>query len=423
MRILWLSHLVPYPPKAGVLLRSFNLIRELSRYHEINLIAFRQDDFLETFYVDLNEGLSVARAELERFCENVDFVPIQAETQLLGKYKVAVTSLIAGECYTIRWLDSQNTRSAIRKLLTNKTFDLIHFDTISLCPFRDLISGGKISLGHHNIESHMLLRRADKEKSMLKSWYFGQEGHRLEEYERKVCSHFDINITCSVLDSERLRTIAPDATVVEVENGVDLQYFLSRRRTEHRRSLVFVGTMNWYPNIEAAEFLVAKIMPALQRVDPVFHLKIVGSSPAKSVIQIARENGNVAVTGYVDDVRPYIERAEVYVCPITDGGGTKLKLLDAFSMAKAVVCHPVAAEGIDVVPGRDVIFAENVTEFVDAIVRLSNNPNLRGRLGANARALVEKKYSYRSIGEKCSAIFEELVDTNKNNDVASLRQS
>ncbi len=408
MKILWLSHLIPYPPKAGVLLRSYNLVHELSKHHSVDLLSFIQRDFMESFFPSYTDGVKESMDVLTSFCEKVQFVPIPCESRYKGNYLLALKSLFTWDPYSINWLKSELFLKFLKDFIKSETYDLVHFDTISLCPYKGIVKGIPTVLDHHNIESHMMLRRSAKETNLLLKGYYQQEGIRLAKYEKKYCNTFDLNITCSELDSQRLLQVDHEVCVQEIPNGVDIEYFTPRNEAVEANSLIFVGSMNWYPNIEAMLYFVADIWPLLTAKVPDCVLHIVGASPSESIKKLSEKDNSIFVHGFVDDVRPYMEKAAVYICPIRDGGGTKLKLLDAFSMKKAVVAHPVACEGINAQPGHDVFFAEAPDEFVEKICMLFANPKLGQVTGANAREMVSSFYSYESIGEKLSEMYEQL---------------
>jgi glycosyltransferase involved in cell wall biosynthesis len=290
-------------------------------------------------------------------------------------------------------------------------YSLAHFDTIGLAPFRKLFRGTPATLGHHNIESHMLLRRADAEHQALKRLYFWQEGKRVQRYEADVADSFAAHVTCSDLDGERLRAIAPHANSITIANGVDIEYFHATRIESATPSLIFVGSLNWYPNVDAVLFLLREIWPLAKATIPKLRLDIVGSAPPSNIVELAERLDDVTVHGFVDDVRPLMNAASVYVCPIRDGGGTKLKVLDAFAMQKCVVAHPIACEGIDAVPGRHVELAESAEAFVQSIERLLHRPSEREAMGLAARQLVVERYSFAQIGRRLCEVFESVAES------------
>jgi glycosyltransferase involved in cell wall biosynthesis len=277
---------------------------------------------------------------------------------------------------------------------------LVHFDTIGLAPYRELAGSTPATLTHHNIESHMMLRRAANASNIFARKYLRHEARLLAEVEKSTACEFAAHITCSELDSERLRQIAPQAHTVVIPNGVDCDFFVSAGAPIRPNSLIFVGTMDWYPNIDAMLFFLEEIWPGIKALEPNATMDIAGSNPPATVRQLARSLHGVSVHGYVPDVRPMLDSAALVVCPIRDGGGTKLKILDAFAMRKCVVAHPIACEGIDVTENRDVVLATTASQFITSIVALLPDSAKRLATGNAARELVEESYSYRAIGAR-----------------------
>lgn len=406
MEILWASHIIPYPPKSGVHLRSYHLLRGVAASHDVDLIAFIQDPWLDVFYPSRREGLEECARELGKLCRSVQFLPIDSQKRFGGKLRTAVEGLICPTSYTIRWLQSTQAHVAFAKAANRASYSLVHFDTIGLAPFRAHFSSTPASLGHHNIESHMLSRRGENERSFAKRMYFLLEGERVRRYEARVAGDFHLHITCSELDSQRLRAVAPSVHAVAVPNGVDADYFKPAHSPSAAPSLIFVGSLNWYPNVDAVMFLLREVWPMTKARHPQLRFDIVGSAPPKSVLSLASELKDVRVHGFVDDVRPLMDAAMLYVCPIRDGGGTKLKLLDAFAMEKCVIAHPMACEGIDVSAGINVCLAESAQAFADAIDRLVSDPATRLAIGRAARSLVVEKYAFSKIGHQLGDLFE-----------------
>jgi polysaccharide biosynthesis protein PslH len=409
MHVLWLAHAVPYPPKAGFLTRSYHLLRELGHRHDVDVLAFIQEPWLETLFPTVEQGLEESRRELEAFCASLTFLPIDRLRHRWGKQATALRALVNGSTYTTSWLINASARAEIAAVLDRRSYDLVHFDTIGLVPYRALVGDVPATLMHHNVESHMLQRRANNTANPLARIYFRHEARKLREIERHTAPQFAAHITCSELDRYRFRQIASKSNVVVIPNGVDCELFSSQSLPIRPNSIVFVGSMNWYPNVDAMLFFLREIWPGLKRRVPEVTMDIAGSSPPASVVKLARSLPEVRVHGYLPDVRPLIDSAAVYVCPIRDGGGTKLKILDAFAMKKCVVAHPIACEGINVTAGRDVLLATTPEEFVAEISRLLAHDSERVAIGAAARQLAENQYSFRRIGEQFNAAMEEVA--------------
>jgi glycosyltransferase involved in cell wall biosynthesis len=409
MNVLWLAHAIPYPPKAGFLSRSYHLLRELARRQNVDLIAFVQEPWVTTLFPTLEEGLEESRRALGALCRSVTFLPIDHLQSRWGKHGTALRALLTGSTYTTSWLVSPAARSAIARQLQASSYDLVHFDTIGLAPYRDLTGSIPATLTHHNIESHMMKRRADNTANIFARSYFRHEAQKLETIERRTARQFAGHITCSDLDTQRLREIVPEANIVVIPNGVDCEFFSSADPPTRPNSVIFVGSMNWYPNVSAMMFFLEEIWPALKKRLPAATMDIVGSKPPDTLLKLARSLSDVVVHGYVPDIRPLMDSAAVFVCPIRDGGGTKLKLLDAFAMTKCVVAHPIACEGINVTAGRDVVLASTAEEFTNEISRLLGDSGKRLEIATAARRLAQDQYSFRRIGEQFNATVQELA--------------
>lgn len=406
MKVLWASHVIPYPPKSGVHRRCYYLLRAVGSQHDVDLIAFTQEQWFKIFYSSREEALEDCRRELSRFCRSVTFLPIESVMRWRGQLRTALEGLICPLSYTTRWLQSAAARHVFSKARQER-YDLVHLDTIGLGPYRHLFPATPATLGHHNIESHMLLRRAQSEGNALKRAYFWHEGRRVGRYEARTAKDYAAHVTCSDLDSDRLRAVTGPANIQAIPNGVDLDYFRCQGTIEAGPpSIIFVGSLNWYPNVDAVLFLLKEIWPLVKACVPDLRLDIVGSAPPRSVVELAAASTDVRVHGFVEDVRPLMEAATLYVCPIRGGGGTKLKLLDAFAMQKCVIAHPVACEGIAVTAGRNVELADTAGEFAEAIRRLLADPAGRESRGRAARELVMQRYSFTEIGRQLCELFE-----------------
>jgi glycosyltransferase involved in cell wall biosynthesis len=408
MQMLWFSHVIPYPPKAGVLLRAYYLLKSIAERHTVDLVAFIQRPLLNTYFSSPDAGLAECQRALGQFCRSVTFLPIASIERPLGKARTALAGLLLKDCYMVRWLQSAAATQELSRLAHQHAYDLVHFDVISLAPYRALFPQIPATLGYHNIESHMLLRRAAKDHNWLRRLYFWQEGKRLAHYERRVADAFAGHITCSELDSARLRELVPGVEPTSIPNGVDVDYFAPLHGSTRRHSLIFVGTLTWYPNVDAALFLLHEIWPQLKALVPDATLDIVGAGAPPKLVELADKLEGVILHGFVPDIRPLVDTTALFVCPIRDGGGTKLKILDAFAMGKCVVAHPIACEGIDIVDGVNVVMAESAGDFARQLAALLDDDGRRARIGAAARELVVSRYAFDDIGRRLEQYLQAL---------------
>jgi glycosyltransferase involved in cell wall biosynthesis len=370
---------------------------EASKENEIHLIAFVQKRLMESQYPSLSAALADTEKNLKKYCSSVQFIEIETEKSKLKYLSLVASSALPKKTYTLSWLHSRSYKDAIKRTTQEHNFDAAYFGTISLHPYKKLTKNIPSILDHHNIESHMLWRRGEKEKSFLKRLYFQWESKKLREIEQSATLEHQLNTTCSDLDKERLREIQPSANITTIPNGVDTKYFTPSPAAS-RSGLIFVGGLSWYPNLDAMKYFLREIWPVVSSARPHTTMTIVGRHSAREAAELSLHDPNVTLTGFVDDVREYINKAAVYVCPIRDGGGTKLKILDAMSMAIPIVCDPIAAEGISVNDNIDIQTANQPNTFAEKIIKLLDDSDERDRLGRNARNLMIQIYDYEKIG-------------------------
>jgi sugar transferase (PEP-CTERM/EpsH1 system associated) len=405
MKILWISHLIPYPPKTGVLQRSYHLLKEASNIGEIHLVALNKKGVLPIPY-----DLPQVKKELLKLCKSVEILNIPAESSRLRPFLKIIESVPRKKPFSVTFYQNNQLRLLIEKLQKEIHFDIAHFDTISLAEYLDSLSRfPKTILNHHNIESDLFANRIKVERNPLKNFFYRIEARKLHQYEKQYCSKFDVNFTVSQLDKQILENIIPGLKIAVVPNGVDTQYFLRKNRKTLQNSLVIVSGMNWYPNRDAVIHMCNSIWPLLCRDFQDLRLTVVGAQPPKEVIALAQKDNRVKVTGFVDDVRPFIESADLYLCPMRDGGGTRLKILDAMAMGKAIISTSKGCEGIEVTPEKNILIADTPVEFVAQIKKALTDTDLKINLEDEARKLAEAKYSWRLIGNTLDAIYNDLL--------------
>lgn len=406
MKILWLSHFYPYPPAGGALQRSYHLLRQVAERHEVHLVALRKTRDRPDM-----DSIEAEYPSPESFCERVVTFPIPAESTFLGRVLVLASGLWDRAPYDDRWLESHDLDAFLRSDIRREAFDLLHLDTIGLAQYGKPLEELPTVMNHHNIESHMMARRAEYARDPLRSTYMKFEARKLARWEQRWCGGYDRNLVVSRLDGERLERKVPDAKWSVVANGVDTDYFEPAGFEDRdRHGLVFVGRMSWYPNEDAVDWLLREIWPVLRSEKPGLTLTLVGSSPPSEVTDDSGLPG-VAAPGFVPDVRPYMWNASIYICPIRTGGGTRLKILDAMAMGMPLVATGMSVEGLDLEEGRHYLRAERPREYLEAIERLECDEELRFQLGRNAREKAVRLYSWKRIGQRLFEVYETVVGT------------
>lgn len=407
MRILWLSHLVPYPPKGGVLQRSYYLLHEAAKRHQVDLVAFSQAAHQET-----DEELAVAEVALSEFCHDVETFPIRSDVRPWGRALLLAKSFVSRRPYDVNWLNASYFHEHLENC--SEDYDLVHCDTVGLTQYQETVSSAPLVLNHHNVESRMMADRAEKESSIPRKLYMAREARKLERWERKWIGQASVNLVVSQLDEQRLRSLEEKVPVEVVENGVDVDYFRPRSPADdHDGHVVFVGGMSWYPNRDAMLWFAREIWPRLRSYNPSLRAQIIGREPPGELLRLASKGAGVNAPGFVDDIRPVVDRALAYVCPIRTGGGTRLKVLDALAMAKPLVATSFAVEGLGLEDGIHYLRAESPEEYAVQIRRLEEHPSLRVRLAEAGRDLVVDRYSWDVIGRNLEHAFQKAVHEEK----------
>jgi glycosyltransferase involved in cell wall biosynthesis len=322
--------------------------------------------------------------------------------------------------YSVNWVQSKEMMQRLQQVLSGNQFDLLHVDTIGLVPYASCLKEVPRVLNHHNIESDMMRRRVQNEPNFFKKIYFIQEAIKIRSVEKTFCPLFEQNLVVSHLDRERLEKIIPGLSTAAVANGVDTEYFKPAPRDPIPDHLVMVGGMSWYPNRDAALYFFRAIWPLLLQDMPEVTITVIGRHPPDEITSLAQRDTRVSVLGFVDDIRPAVADAAVYVCSIRDGGGTRLKILDALAMGKAIVCTRFACEGIDVVPDQHVLVADAPQAFARHVIALLRDIPKRRGLEQNARSLA-LQYGWSNIAVHLNHAYDCAMNRKraKGNDVAS----
>ncbi len=401
MKILWVSHFVPYPPRGGNLQRSYNLLRRLASRHEVHLLAFNRRASLTPRAADQD----AARRALGEFCASVEVLPIEAERNPIRFATLIATNLGKTTPITTDMLESRRMARAVVR--TASIVDLVHLDTIDLAPYADLVNGLPIVLHHHNVESILLARRVQHEKNPVTKAYLALQTMRIARMEAAECGRHALNVVVSGVDAKSLDSLSAGARIAVVPNGVDLDYYRPGPTPSSEDRVVWAGSMSWYPNREAIATFCRTTWPKIRALRPGVAFDLIGHSPPATI-----GGAGIRAHGFVDDIRPLVAQASAYVVPIRIAGGTRLKILDAMAMGKAIVSTSVGCEGLEVTPGEDILIADDPDEFARQTVRILEDKDLRERLGAEARRTVERLYGWDRVWVLLEAAYKGLVNSN-----------
>jgi sugar transferase (PEP-CTERM/EpsH1 system associated) len=391
VRILFLSPRQCLPLRSGAKLREYHFARALGRDFEVTYLYFAEPG-----------SADLTRADLP-FCREIMGVPRAAAytvPQLLGgvagKWPLPVIN------YT-----SALMRAAVRKVAAAGPFDLVHLDSIHMIRYLEELPPVRVVWNWHNIESEAMRRYAETVKSAPRQWYANRTAAKMQRLEQEMLRTGFGHIVCSVREKELLQKEAPGAPIEVIANGVDTNYFAGAAHSGEPRALVFVGTMDYYPNVEAAISFTARAWPAIRAVLPSARLVIAGANPTPAVKALGQQEG-VTVTGTVPDVRPYYEDALAAIVPLRTGGGTRLKILEAMAAGVPVISTPLGAEGLDVTVNRDILLAnaDDPAVWARHVAALAASGDLRNRLAAAGRELVARQYDWDLLGRRLSATYQ-----------------
>jgi len=397
MRILWLNNELLYPLNSGGQIRTFNLIKELSKKNEIAYFC----------YSNLPEEEEALR-QMEKLCQPVVTLPLYWPNKFtFGFYFALFRNLFFRLPYAVSKYYSSRMKRELQCYLRKNKFDLMICDFLSMSPNVTANYNCPAILFEHNIEHIIWQRRFKNTPNIFKKAYFFLQWIKMYRYEMKKCKGFAHVIVVSEKDKELLTKCGNMKHVSVVQTGVDINYFAPISTEIVPHSLVFTGAMDWMPNEDAIKYFVTEIFPLIRKKVQDVTLYIVGRNPTEDIIRLEKNDTAIKVTGTVDDIRPYIARGSIYIVPLRIGGGTRLKIFEAMAMGKAIVSTAVGAEGLPVAPGENIIIADNPPQFSQGIIELFKDDSLRQRLGKKARTLVEKRYSWKEIAKD----FEDICAT------------
>lgn len=398
MNILFLSTENPYPPDHGHHIRTLNILEGLAKNNEIFFIGFAQDK---------NELQHLGY--LEKLCKVVFISCINQGILKWRYYLNLMLNLFSPYPYTVQRYLMRSVKTEITKIISEHKIDLVHVDMLHLASYHNVLKEIPKILVNHNVESLRMQRWMKVEKNMLIKFYLYLQYLKLKNFERRMCAIFDHCIVVSDADREILYDITRVDNFFVIPNGVDTEYFKPGELEYDPHSLVWVGGMEGPYNRDAVIFFIEEIFPLIESNFPTVTVTFVGASPPPKLIKKANENPKIKVIGYVNDVRPYVDKAAIFIAPIRSGSGTKIKILNALSQEKAVVTTAIGAEGIEVNANQDIMIANSPQEFADAIIHLFKNQSKIRELGKNARKIIEKKYSWETINEKVDQLYDELA--------------
>lgn len=379
MRILFLSQRVPYPPNRGDKITTWRLVERMARRHKVEVVAFAHDQ------ADVEAAASLT----ERGIETVA-VPIGSG---LAQKLRALPKLLTGQPLTLGFYGSKALQAEVDQRAGRA--DLAYAYSSSMGAF--LLPHPELPWIMHmaELDSDKWRQYSERERWPM-SWVYRREWRTLEKFERRLVDSARTSVFCTPLEQRIFDARMPGHPSMVLRNGVDLERFEPAVELARPDEIVFVGVMDYLPNVDGCLWFVEEVLPRIRERRPNARFTIVGSKPTPEVAALGRIPG-VTVTGFVDEPRDFLERASVSVAPLRIARGIQNKVLEALAMALPTVGTTCATQGVEGTPGTHYLVADEAPAFADAVVKLLEDPAAARRLGDRGRDFVERCYDWETL--------------------------
>ncbi len=398
MKILWVKAGGLVPPDTGGKIRSYNILRQLAKNHEVTFFSFYAGHENDT------------HPELGQIFRRIVLVPLDLpEAKGAGELLDYAVRLFSHEPYNLTKYCRPIVRNRLRELLQQETYDVI------LCDF--LAAAGAIPwdwpspkvLFTHNVEAAIWQRHYQVARNPVWKAVSWLEWKKMAEAEQRYLKKADHVLAVSQNDLDAFSKFLDRRKLTVVQTGVDTDFFRPSEQGETPNSLVFTGSMDWLPNEDGMIYFANEIFPLILAKVPDASLCVVGRNPSQRLRDLAASTPNIQLTGWVEDIRPYLAKGAVFIVPLRIGGGTRLKIYEAMSMAKPVVSTSIGAEGLPVKNGEHLLLADTPSSFAEKIIQLLGDPLGREELGRRARLLVEQNYSWATVSSGFAQVLEHVA--------------
>jgi glycosyltransferase involved in cell wall biosynthesis len=396
VKILWVKTDFLHPTTRGGQIRTLEMVRQLHKNHEVHYIAFNDPASPEGLRRS-SEYCSYAYPVAHKV------VPKTSPAFALQLAQGLVSPIpVAGMRYR-----SETMREAIRKVTSEHKFDAKICDF--LFPAINIDDLGSWTLFQHNVESMIWERHAKSGKTLAHRAYFAGQAKKMFNWERDVCRAVAHIVAVSDVDEQVMRARFGAGSVSSVPTGVDVDYFEKPGSASQSHDLVFVGSMDWMPNIDGMRWFLSEVFPIIRAKKPDCTLAIVGRTPPPSIVDAAKTPG-ITVTGTVPDVRPYLWQSAVSIVPLRIGGGTRLKIFEAMAAGAPVVSTTIGAEGLPVQDGDTIRIGDTAERFAQHCLDLLEQQEVRQGFAQRAKQLVVENFSWEQVTRK----FERALPPVKN---------
>jgi glycosyltransferase involved in cell wall biosynthesis len=396
MNILFLSTENPFPVDHGHHIRTFHNLVSLAKDHKIYFVGFTQ-----------NKSGFENQTALYQFCETVDIFSLHYRGWL--KLILVMKNIFSPLPFVAQKYFDKRAANRIEELIKKANIDLVHFDMLHLAKYKDKINFIPCILINHNVESIRILRWTNFEKNPLLKRFLQFQYKKLNRFEKEICKNFNCCIAVSKIDRDYLINLCGTGNFVTLPNGVDPDYFYKASHQTVPNSLVWTGPMNDPYNSDAVIYFLSDIWPLIIENLDKATVNFVGDSPVRILKRMTQNNYNIRYTGYVEDIRPYVAEAAVFIAPLRSGSGTKIKVLNAMAMGKTVVTTSIGAEGIEAEADKEILVADTPKLFAEKVVYLLQHPDKSEEIGRNARKMIEYKYDWKIIESKMRKLYPDVL--------------
>lgn len=399
LKVLFFSQPFVYPADTGGKIRTSQMLRQLREVFDITLVS----------NVDPKRDMAHLH-QMASLCHEFHAVPRSTVRKYSAAFYLKVLAYSLSR-YPVTVLSdySRSTVAKLRELLAARRYDLLVCDFLQPTLNLRALETPRTLLFQHNVESMIPERHYRISRNPLLRLFWYLQWRKMMRYERGACARFDGIVAVSELDKQVLEQDFGARNVYAIPTGVDTDFFRPAPDPPEDNSLVFLGAMDWLPNEDAIIFFTNQVLPLLRRLVPSVRITVVGRNPSARLLDYTREHPDVRVVGRVEDVRPYVARAAVFVIPLRIGGGTRIKAYEAMAMGKAVVSTRIGIEGLPVRDGDNVVLADQPGDFAEAVARVLKDSAERERIGRNARAYVESSVSWRRAADAFATACAEVA--------------
>jgi glycosyltransferase involved in cell wall biosynthesis len=387
MKVIWVKAGGLVPLDSGGKIRSYHIASELAKTHEVTLF---------TFYArESNDEHHTLRPVFSKVVTH----PLDISAgRGFGESLSYLKSFFARLPYSITKYCRPEVARHLRQVLCAEKYDVILCDFLTPAAAIPFDLNIPVVIFTHNVEATILQRHWEVAANPAWKYVFKREYEKMREaelYYLRECAHV---LTVSDADKAFFAKDISPSKISTIPTGVDVDYF-QPMLGEELDSLVFTGSMDWMPNEDGIIFFVKQILPLVRQTRPAVKLWVVGRKPSNEIKALAEIDPGIAVTGRVENIRPFIAKGSVYIVPLRVGGGTRLKIFEAMAMGKAVVSTTIGAEGLPVTSGSDIVLTDDPSQFANAVCRLLESVEDRKRIGSAARKLVETEYSWAAAAK------------------------